>query len=170
MSDSDQKFKDLFILVISVLIGVSFGIFLLTRFIAGQTQEVYVLQDEAYQQQVLARIAPVGVVAVEGEEADAAGPSEAITEPEPVKVAMSGPQVYNSACLACHGAGIGGAPKTGDGAAWGSRLQQDMAVITDHVINGYQGSAGYMPPKGGRVDLSDEAIIAAMNYMLDQVR
>lgn len=165
---SDQKFKDLFLLVISVLIGVSFGIFLLTRYIAGQTQEVYVAQDEAYQEQVLARIAPVGKVAVEGAETAAAESAVSVTEPEPVKAALSGPQVYNSACLACHGAGIGGAPKTGDKAAWATRLAQDSTVITDHVINGYQGSAGYMPPKGGRVDLSDEEILAAMKYMLDQ--
>jgi cytochrome c5 len=36
------------------------------------------------------------------------------------------------------------------------------------VINGYQGDAGYMPPKGGRIDLSDEEIISAMDYMLEQ--
>ncbi len=40
--------------------------------------------------------------------------------------------------------------------------------MTDHVINGYTGSLGYMPPKGGRVDLSDEEVIAAMNYMVDE--
>ena len=37
-------------------------------------------------------------------------------------------------------------------------------------INGYQGSKGYMPPKGGRADLSDEEIIAAIDYMVEQVQ
>ena len=81
---------------------------------------------------------------------------------------MTGPQVYNAACLACHGAGIGGAPKTGDAAAWAPRIAQGQDILTEHVINGYQGEAGYMPPKGGRVDLSDEEILAAMTYMLEE--
>ena len=159
---------DLFIVVISVLIGVSFGIFLLTRYIAGQTQEVYVMQDSAYQEQVLARIAPIGNVAVEGDEVAGATAAAEVDEPEPVAAKLSGPQVYNSACLACHGAGIGGAPKTGEAGIWQTRIGQGRAVLEDHVINGYQGDDGYMPPKGGRVDLSDEEILSAMQYMLDQ--
>lgn len=170
MSNTDQKFIDLFVLVTGVLVGVSFGIFLLTRYIASQTQEVYVVQEEAYQEQVLARIAPVGKVVVEGEDVTSADRARAISEPEPVAVALSGPQVYNSACLACHGAGIGGAPATGDKAAWNARIAQGPEVLQDHVINGFQGSAGYMPPKGGRVDLSDSEILAAMDYMIDQGR
>ena len=163
---------DLFLLIIGVLVGISFGIFLLTRFIAGQTQKVYVMQDEAYQEQLLARISPVGIVAVEGEgeEISAADPAAAITEPVPVASVLSGPQVYNSACLACHGAGIGGAPATGDKSAWSPRIAQGTAVLRDNVINGFQGDTGYMPPKGGRVDLSDGEILDAMNYMIEQVR
>ena len=161
---------DLFIIVICALIGVSFGIFLLTRYIAGQTQETYVSQDATYQEQLLARIAPVGKVAIEGEQAAASGPAPAIEEPEPVASVMSGPQVYNSACLACHGAGIGGAPATGDKTAWSARFAQGRDVINDHVLNGYQGDAGYMPPKGGRVDLSDGEILAAVDYMIEQVQ
>ena len=161
---------DLFLLVISVLVGVSFGIFLLTKYIASQTQEIYRVQDDVYQEQVLARIAPVGKVAIEGEAVAATDQAAAISEPEPVAALLSGPQVYNSACLACHGAGIGGAPATGNKAQWSPRIAQGATVLQDHVINGYQGNDGYMPPKGGRVDLSDEEILAAMNYMIDQVR
>ena len=43
-------------------------------------------------------------------------------------------------------------------------------MINDNVINGYQGDAGYMPPKGGRVDLSDGEILAAVDYMIEQVQ
>jgi cytochrome c5 len=161
---------DLFLLVISVLVGVSFGIFLLTKYIASQTQEIYRVQDDVYQEQVLARIAPIGKVAIEGEAVAASDSAAAISEPEPVAAALSGPQVYNSACLACHGAGIGGAPATGNKEQWAARIAQNAQVLQDHVINGYQGNNGYMPPKGGRVDLSDEEILAAMNYMIDQVR
>jgi cytochrome c5 len=87
-------------------------------------------------------------------------------EPEPVAETLSGPQVYNAACLACHGAGIGGAPVLGDADAWGPRIEQGMETLVGHAINGYQGEAGYMPPKGGRVDLSDEEVAAAVEYMV----
>jgi cytochrome c5 len=42
-----------------------------------------------------------------------------------------------------------------------------MDTLVEHAINGYQGSAGYMPPKGGRADLSDDAIKAAVEYMAE---
>jgi len=167
--NQDQRFFDLFIIVIGILVAITFALFLLARYVAGQTQEAYVLIDEAYQEQVLKRIAPIGTVAIEGE----AQPDEAVADaelasPEPVAVAMTGPQVYNAACLACHGAGIGGAPKTGEVALWTARIAQGQETLREHVISGYQGEAGYMPPKGGRVDLSDEEILAAMNYMLEE--
>jgi cytochrome c len=81
---------------------------------------------------------------------------------------MSGPQVYNAACLACHGAGVGGAPVLGDVAGWTNRIAQGMDVLNDHALNGFAGSAGYMPPKGGRVDLSDQEIIDAVAYMVNE--
>jgi cytochrome c5 len=83
---------------------------------------------------------------------------------------MSGPQVYNSACLACHGAGIGGAPVVGDSAQWVERIAQGSDTLTAHAIQGYSGSAGYMPPKGGRMDLSDAEVEAAVDYMVSEVQ
>jgi cytochrome c5 len=166
-SSPDKHFFDLFMIIIGVLVAVSFGIFLLARFVAGATQEVYVLLDAPYQEQVLDNIRPVGRVALDGEE---------VTDPvqvakiEPVAEVLSGPQVYNQACVACHGAGIGGAPTVGQTADWAPRVAQGTTVLRERVMNGYQGDKGYMPPKGGRIDLSDEEIISAMNYMLQQSR
>ena len=37
-SSPDKHFFDLFMLIIGILVGVSFGIFLLARFVAGTTQ------------------------------------------------------------------------------------------------------------------------------------
>ena len=71
-------------------------------------------------------------------------------------------------CLACHGAGVGGAPVPGDADAWAERVAQGMDVLKDHAINGYQGSVGYMPAKGGRVDLSDEEVASAVEYMVSE--
>ena len=166
-NNPDKHFFDLFMIVMGSLVGITFGLFLLANYIAGKTQEVYVLQDPGYQQEVRERIAPAGRVALDGETLENAGEVAMI---EPVAEVLSGPQVYNQACVACHGAGIAGAPKAGDTNVWGPRISQGNVTLRDHVINGYQGSAGYMPPKGGRTDLSDDEILAAMDYMLDQVQ
>jgi len=162
---TDKHFFDLFMVVIGGLIGVTFGLFILSNYIAGKTQEVYVLQDPPYQEQVASNILPIAAVALDGDEIEDAGE---VATAEPVAEVMSGPQVYNQACLACHGAGVGGAPVVGDAAAWTSRIAQGTDVLSMHVIEGYTGSAGYMPPKGGRMDLSDEEILAAMTYMVEE--
>jgi cytochrome c5 len=103
---------------------------------------------------------------------DAPAAAAAAAEPAaaPVAAKLTGEQVYNAACLACHGAGVGGAPKFGDAGAWGPRVAQGKATLTQHALQGYQGKAGYMPPKGGRVDLSDDEIIAAVDFMVVQSR
>ena len=81
---------------------------------------------------------------------------------------MAGDQVYQQVCTACHGAGVAGAPKTGDKAAWGPRLAQGEDTLHKHAIEGYQGKAGFMPPKGGRTDLTDQSVINAVEYMVAQ--
>ena len=85
-------------------------------------------------------------------------------------VATDGKSVYESACVACHGAGLAGAPKVGDKTAWAARIAQGTATLEQHAIAGYQGSAGFMPAKGGRMDLSDDAVKAAVGYMVSQGR
>jgi cytochrome c5 len=167
--DRDQKFFDMYSLVIGVLAIAALGIFVLAMKISDRTQEVYKRDGAEYQAAVAERIRPVGEVYLPGEEAAAAAPTaETVSEPEPVAAALSGPQVYNSACLACHGAGIGGAPVLGNAEAWAPRIAQGMEVLKEHAIKGYQGSAGYMPAKGGRTDLSDEEVANAVDYMVSE--
>jgi cytochrome c5 len=83
--------------------------------------------------------------------------------------ADAGKKAYDSACIACHGAGIAGAPKFGDKAAWTARLGQGANVLHDHAIKGFQGKTGFMPPKGGST-LPDAEIKAAVDYMVAAVR
>jgi len=171
VSTNDQQFFDLFMLVIGFLIGVTVALFFLARYIAGETQEQYVREDAIYQQQILDRIKPVGHAALPGETADSAAQAATqVAAAEPVAAKLSGPQVFNAACLACHGAGIGGAPKFGDAAAWAPRIKTGIETLKQHAISGFQGNSGYMPPKGGRVDLSDEEIFAAVEYMVSRSR
>ena len=167
--DRDQKFFDMYSLVIGVLAIAALGIFVLAMKISDRTQEVFKREGAEYQATIASRIRSFGDVYMPGEEETAAAPTaKTVAEPEPVAAAMSGPQVYNTACLACHGAGIGGAPIPGDAEAWSARIAQGLDVLKDHAINGFQGSAGYMPAKGGRVDLSDEEVASAVEYMVSE--
>lgn len=79
--------------------------------------------------------------------------------------AEAGKTLYNSACVACHGAGIAGAPKLGDKANWAPRIAQGNATLYEHAIKGFQGKAGVMPPKGGS-SAPDPDVKAAVDYMI----
>ncbi len=77
-----------------------------------------------------------------------------------------GKEVYDSACFVCHTPGAAGAPKLGDAAAWATRIEKGIDALNHNAINGYMGSAGMMPPKGGRPDFSDDDVKAAVDYMV----
>ncbi|MBD8657597.1 cytochrome c5 family protein [Oxalobacteraceae sp. CFBP 13730] len=86
-----------------------------------------------------------------------------------VASADTGKKAYDTACIACHGAGIAGAPKFGDKVAWSARVGQGASVLYDHAIKGFQGKAGVMPPKGGSA-LPDADVKAAVDYMVAAVK
>lgn len=79
-----------------------------------------------------------------------------------------GQATYAKACVACHDAGVAGAPKVGDKADWATRSAQGKNTLYDHAIKGYTGKKGMMPPKGGNTSLSDAQVKAAVDYMLDK--
>lgn len=165
----DQKFFDMYSLVIGVLAIFTLGILVLAMKMSDLTQGLYTTDADEYQDAVLDRIRPFGQVYLPGEEAAASAPQVAEAEhAEPVETALSGPQVYNEACIACHGSGIGGAPIVGDGGAWAERIAQGTEMLYEHAIVGFTGSAGFMPPKGARMDLSDDEIHGAVDYMVSE--
>ena len=114
---------------------------------------------------------PVAKVAVAGQDnaalagvattADAAAPAAAAPAAD-----LPGEQVYTQTCALCHGAGVAGAPKFGDKAAWAPRIAQGMDTLYKHAIGGFQGKSGVMPAKGGRADYSDKSIDNAVDYMV----
>ena len=166
----DQKFFDMYSLVIGVLAAFALAIFVLAMKMSDLTQGVYTRDTAEFQAAVEERIRPVGQVYLPGEEHAAEAPTvETLPEPDPVATAMTGPQVYNAACNACHGNGVGGAPITGDVAEWAPRIAQGIDVLNDHAINGFDGDAVTpMLAKGGRADLSDQEVIDAVAYMVEQ--
>ena len=131
---------------------------------------------------VLERIRPVGQVQLKEDPASkpapaAASAAEPATQeaeagkmaaapaapPAPAQTSgQSGDKVYKTVCLACHAAGVAGAPKVGDKASWGDRHKQGMDALVQSVIKG----KNVMPPKGGNPSLTDAEIHAAVEYML----
>ena len=90
--------------------------------------------------------------------------------PAPIQNAeLSGNEVYNQACIICHGDGLGGAPKITDKVNWSTRITQGLDVLQNRSINGYMGPYGYMPPKGARLDLTEKEVFNAVDYMLSQI-
>ena len=81
---------------------------------------------------------------------------------------IDGKIIYNGMCLACHGAGLAGAPRVGDKGAWAERIDQGATTLYANAINGVQGSSGVMPAKGGNPALSDDEIKAVVDYMVAQ--
>ena len=111
-----------------------------------------VAADAMVEKSIIDRIKPIGEVNVGSAPVAKAASSGA-----------DGKGTYTSACFACHGTGAAGAPKMGDKAAWKARIAQGEATLFDHAINGFKG----MPAKGGNASLSDDAVKAAVKYMVD---
>jgi cytochrome c5 len=91
----------------------------------------------------------------------AAAPAAVAAAAAPV-AAGKGKAVYEMGCQACHVAGVAGAPKFGDKAAWADRAKLGIDALTASVIKG----KGAMPAKGGVASASDADIKAAVEYML----
>lgn len=117
----------------------------------------------AVEDEIRARIAPIGDVCVEGEDcgdiATADAPAAASDEPR------TGDEVYASACQACHSTGAAGAPKIGEQSAWADRVEKGRDTLVTHAIEGFNA----MPAMGGCGSCSEEEIEKAVEHMLSQL-
>jgi cytochrome c5 len=95
----------------------------------------------------------------------AAATAAAVTAQAAAPAADAGKKLYETACQACHAAGVAGAPKLGDKAAWAPRLAAGVDGLTASVIKG----KGAMPPKGGSA-ASDAEIKASVQYMVSAAK
>ncbi len=116
--------------------------------------------------------APVAVAAASAAAPEAPAAvvaTAAATATAPVAAAAGGvPALYAQVCQVCHTAGLAGAPKLGDKAAWAPRIAEakDIDGLTVIAIKG----KGAMPPKGGATTASDADIKAVVAYMVSQVK
>lgn len=161
--DQDRKFFDTFMLILCAMIGLTVAIYFIANALADNTVNGQHLESKVAQERIDQRLAGPATVRVAGEASPAPAPAAAPAAPAPV----DGKAIYESTCYACHGLGVAGAPKFGDAAAWAPHLAKGMAVLKDHALHGFTGENGIMPAKGGRADLSDEQVLAALDYMLE---
>ncbi len=159
---TDQQFVRAFALMIGGFTVLTLVLIALAAAVGGTIDEkLYAAAQGERDRAIAARVEPVGKLNVG--EAPAAAPATTVAA-----AAVDGKGTYDSACAACHTAGVAGAPKLGDAAAWGERIAQGAEQLHLHAINGYQGKVGYMPPRGGNASLSDDAVKAAVDYMVEQ--
>ena len=112
---------------------------------------------------IAARIAAVGQINTAQAQSSTTTTQVAVTE-----AAVDGQKVYQSACIACHGAGVAGAPMVGNAVAWAARIAAGSDSLYANAINGLVGSSGVMPAKGGNTTLSDAEVKAAVDHMVSQ--
>lgn len=152
MSDNDVV-KNLS-LMFGALIALAVVIFIVANIIGAKP----VTTSSAGDDSVVARIEPIGKLVV------AKAVSAVANAVVPSAQAADGAGTYNTACAACHASGAAGAPKLGDKAAWAPRIKLGNAALYASSIKG----KGAMPPKGGRADMSDDVIKAAVDYMVSK--
>ncbi len=101
---------------------------------------------------VIERIKPVARVAI------------AVPKPAGAEIKLTGQEVYNKVCVACHAAGVLGAPKVGAKELWEPRLAQGLTSLVNNAVTGIRA----MPAKGGDPSLTEANIRDSIVYMLGE--
>jgi cytochrome c5 len=158
---SDREFIKFFSGLLGALIALTVVLFIVANVIGVKAKKAEVAQANA--KAVAERIKPVGEVTVAS-----SNPVMNALIPAANAAGADGKATYDSACAACHAAGVAGAPKLGDKAEWKARIAQGNATLYDHAIKGYQGKKGFMPAKGGNASLPDAAVKAAVDFMVSK--
>lgn len=155
---SDRDFLKTFSGLLAALVALTVIIFVVAQMVSGAGKIKAAQGDSS---QIAERIKPVGELAMAGVAAVANGVIAT------ANAADKGEALYNATCMACHAAGVAGAPKTGDKAAWAPRIAQGADTLHTHAIKGFQGKKGMMPPKGGS-SAPDDDVKAAVDYMVNK--
>jgi cytochrome c5 len=167
---TDRAFWKSFTGLVVALVALTIVLFIVAQIIGGMPAKTEEVTADA--KAIAERIKPVGEVTVGTAPAERVASSssvmDALIPAANAAGADKGKATYDASCMACHAAGVAGAPKLGDKANWGPRIAQGNDTLYTHALKGFQGKAGMMPPKGGNMSLKDEDVKAAVDYMVSQ--
>lgn len=79
---------------------------------------------------------------------------------------VAGQETYDRYCALCHKSGLGGAPIVGNQNHWVGRSPSGLVAMTKNAIDGFTGSSGMMPAKGGFIHLTELEVGNAVEYMI----
>lgn len=140
-----QTPKQLIVAVLAAFVVPVVIIVLLVNYVSSGNQGA-AGSDALSAQATADRIMPVGTVEIKVASANT-GP-------------RTGEEVFKAQCTNCHAAGMLGAPKVGDAAAWGPRLSAGFAALVNSALKGKNA----MPAQAGG-DFSDYEVTRAVVYM-----
>lgn len=171
MRNHDLVFLKHFSMVIVFLTVVTGGLILMGIYFNGTLERD---ANPVAQAAMVQRVQPAGGVyagstGAAAQAAAVAAAAEAAAGQVAYDGTLDGKVIYDALCGACHTSGAGGAPKLLRG-EWAARIAQGADTLNKHAIEGFQGAAGIMPAKGGNPSLTDEQVIATVQWMVDNLQ
>ena len=163
-TDTETLIKTPKQLLVVVILSFAIPLTIILSIVEVITGGINISPDALTEESVSDRLRPSGSIQMAGSdpelEVDSSGPvGEIVSTMITIK---SGEVVYNEVCAGCHMLGVAGAPKTGDKAQWSNRIAKGNTALYTNAIKGI----GLMPAKGGALNLSDDEIKAAVDYLL----
>ena len=147
----DKSFVTTFVVLISALVLLAAVLFMVGALV-GVVGGIAPDDGSRKQVAVVERIKPVARVAL------------AVPKPAGAELRLTGQEVFNKVCMACHATGAAGAPKVGAKDQWEPRFAQGLDTLVNHAVNGIRG----MPAKGGNPALTEANLKDAIVYMLGE--
>ncbi|MGY1426137.1 c-type cytochrome [Lysobacter sp. A289] len=171
MQNYDLEFLKKFSVMMGFLLVVALGLIGLAYYVHESLPEEVPANVAA---RTHARIAPVGGVyagstGAAAQAAATAAAAAAATAQVAYGGTLDGSVIFNNLCAGCHTTGAGGSP-TMDKSHWAARIPQGIDTLHRHAIEGFTGSTGMMPAKGGNPALTDEQVIATVDWMMDNLK
>ena len=172
ITPTDRTFLKHFSMVIGFLVLVMFGLIALALYLYSHHPAP---ANPGLKAETEARIAPVGgVYAGDTGRAAMVAAQDAAKKAAAAQVAyggtLDGKTIFSNLCQTCHTNAATGAPVITDKGAWAPRVAEGLDTLVKHATDGFTGSKGVMPAKGGNPSLTNEQVKATVEWMVGQVK